>query len=380
MSARKDSYSLLGKPAYMKEGTTANFLLKSDKDVWYKGEIYKRYGFTNPMLAVLTFPRMVANIVKGYREFFSYKFQHTISNNLRTFCVTFRKNFFEGHKFLSKTTPNDIDKYHIRLSLIEQDLSDINAKPDKPKVICKIHDESLILDSNGHPGESALFSSITSGGNFEFENSSVIRNMDKLEDEGEVPQYILDTTQNILSNIESLGELLVKHCDEAVDTSRSHPPTTHTTSSELNGVYKLSGNNGATYIGNLKNSMYDGKGVYTWPNGDTYEGDWDNGKRHGKGVFTLFANGAKYEGDWVHDKKHGKGVTTWPNGEKVNQKYTHGVLDTFVAEGGATRRHKRLTRRRKRLVGRKGKKTYRKKKYGKTKKSRRFRRSVRSRR
>lgn len=49
-------------------------------------------------------------------------------------------------------------------------------------------------------------------------------------------------------------------------------------------------------------------------------------------------------------------------------------------EGGATRRHKRLTRRRKRLVGRKGKKTYRKKKYGKTKKSRRFRRSIRSRR
>jgi len=50
------------------------------------------------------------------------------------------------------------------------------------------------------------------------------------------------------------------------------------------------------------------------------------------------------------------------------------------AEGGATRKRKRLTRRRKRLIGRKGKKSYRKKKYGKTKKSRRFRRSVRSRR
>jgi hypothetical protein len=49
-------------------------------------------------------------------------------------------------------------------------------------------------------------------------------------------------------------------------------------------------------------------------------------------------------------------------------------------EGGATRKRKRLTRRRKRLVGRKGKKSYRKNKYGKTKKSRRFRRSVRSRR
>jgi hypothetical protein len=51
-----------------------------------------------------------------------------------------------------------------------------------------------------------------------------------------------------------------------------------------------------------------------------------------------------------------------------------------LTEGGATRRHKRLTRRRKSVFKRKGKKSYRKKKYGKTKKSRRFRRSVRSRR
>lgn len=49
-------------------------------------------------------------------------------------------------------------------------------------------------------------------------------------------------------------------------------------------------------------------------------------------------------------------------------------------DGGATRRHTRLTRRRKGVFKRKGKKSYKKKKYGKTKKSRRFRRSGRSRR
>ena len=54
--------------------------------------------------------------------------------------------------------------------------------------------------------------------------------------------------------------------------------------------------------------------------------------------------------------------------------------DNAASQGGATRRHKRLTRRRKSVFKRKGKKSYRKKKYGKTKKSRRFRRSVRSRR
>jgi hypothetical protein len=61
-------------------------------------------------------------------------------------------------------------------------------------------------------------------------------------------------------------------------------------------------------------------------------------------------------------------------------KHCDSINSVNASQGGATRRHKRLTRRRKRLVGRKGKKTYRKKKYGKTKKSRRFRRSVRSRR
>ena len=49
-------------------------------------------------------------------------------------------------------------------------------------------------------------------------------------------------------------------------------------------------------------------------------------------------------------------------------------------QGGATRKHTRLSRKRKSVFKRKGKKSYRKKKYGKTKKSRRFRRSVRSRR
>jgi hypothetical protein len=54
--------------------------------------------------------------------------------------------------------------------------------------------------------------------------------------------------------------------------------------------------------------------------------------------------------------------------------------ENTASQGGATRRHTRLTRRRKSVFKRKGKKSYRKKKYGKTKKSRRFRRSVRSRR
>jgi hypothetical protein len=396
MFARK-SYSPLKdleKPAYMKEGTTANFLLESDLGKYYKGEIYKSYG---------------------YGEFFSYKFQHNINGAPRTFCVTFRKKFY---------------KYHIRLSLIEKKL-DESGDTDNPKVICKTRHESLILDSKGDPGNPPIFSSITSGSNFEIENSSIIRNMEELDSEA-VPKYISDTTQKIVEN-EDLGKLLVEHCDVVVDTSHSPPPTPHitshsppptppTTSSEPDSVYELP--NGTIYIGKLKNGMFDGKGVYTWPNGDKYDGGFVAGKRHGKGVFTS-ADGDKYDGDWENDKRHGKGVLTfkngnmydgdWENGKRQGKgvsftngdtyegkwengnKHGKGVLtfangDTYdgmwengkpvkvVSEGGATRRHTRLSRRRKSVFKRKGKKSYRKKKYGKTKKSRRFRRSVRSRR
>lgn len=58
----------------------------------------------------------------------------------------------------------------------------------------------------------------------------------------------------------------------------------------------------------------------------------------------------------------------------------HCTSENTASQGGATRKHTRLSRRRKSVFKRKGKKSYRKKKYGKTKKSRRFRRSIRSRR
>jgi hypothetical protein len=58
----------------------------------------------------------------------------------------------------------------------------------------------------------------------------------------------------------------------------------------------------------------------------------------------------------------------------------HCNSENNASQGGATRRHKRLTRRRKSVFKSKGKKSYRKKKYSKIKKSRSFRRSIRSRR
>ena len=37
-------------------------------------------------------------------------------------------------------------------------------------------------------------------------------------------------------------------------------------------------------MGDFKNSMFDGKGVMTYPNKDTYDGEWKDGQKHGGDV------------------------------------------------------------------------------------------------
>lgn len=255
---------------------TAEFLLKSDPNIYYIGGIYKNQKNT-PIATIMTGLKQLATKVAGFGEFISYKFEHDINGTPRTFCITFRKKYTS----LFRDYP-----YYIRLSLIEKE--DENSD----KVKCKQKGESMMLKPDGTLEHSEYvkesdgmyvttseiskhhfnknFSSITSG-QFSTEISEV-KDMDEIT-EGDLPSGITAAVGSIKEKIDILGKTLVNHCE---------------------------GNNG--------------------------------------------------------------------------------VLDTIVPEGGATRRHTRLSRRRKSLFKRKGKKSYKKKKYGKTKKSRRFRRSVRSRR
>lgn len=46
-------------------------------------------------------------------------------------------------------------------------------------------------------------------------------------------------------------------------------------------------------VGDYKDDMPNGNGVYTYASGDTYDGDWVNGKRHGTGSYTYSRSNAK---------------------------------------------------------------------------------------
>ena len=56
------------------------------------------------------------------------------------------------------------------------------------------------------------------------------------------------------------------------------------------------------YIGEFKNGVYEGKGIYYYNNGDKYEGNFKNGVKEGKGI-EYYNNGDKYEGNFKNGVK-----------------------------------------------------------------------------
>lgn len=71
---------------------------------------------------------------------------------------------------------------------------------------------------------------------------------------------------------------------------------------------------GNKYEGYWKNDLMHGYGVYT-RYGDTYTGEFRRGKKSGKGSM-VFKDGSKYAGQWRDDLMHGEGVYTYPDGKQ----------------------------------------------------------------
>ena len=88
--------------------------------------------------------------------------------------------------------------------------------------------------------------------------------------------------------------------------------------------------NGDIYIGDMKNSLPDGKGKYIFANKDIYEGDFKKGDMTGKGIFTFCSGGAKYEGDIEKGYFNGKGKMIWNNGIE----YSGEFLDSYLNGNG----------------------------------------------
>ena len=67
------------------------------------------------------------------------------------------------------------------------------------------------------------------------------------------------------------------------------------------------------YEGEMKDSIFHGKGKLIMSNGDIYEGDFVNGEKEGNGKL-IFEDKTEYEGHFEKGEFHGKGNMKWANG------------------------------------------------------------------
>lgn len=103
-------------------------------------------------------------------------------------------------------------------------------------------------------------------------------------------------------NFEGIGTLRTKN--EKIEAKWS--------SGNVIGTATVTYDDGAKYIGEMKEGRKNGKGTYFWPTSQ-YEGDWVMGDRTGFGIYRWDDRTVFY-GTWIKDNREGSGVTVFDNG------------------------------------------------------------------
>ncbi|XP_038677637.1 MORN repeat-containing protein 1-like [Scyliorhinus canicula] len=84
------------------------------------------------------------------------------------------------------------------------------------------------------------------------------------------------------------------------------------------------------YVGEVKQQMRDGFGLYVYPNSFfQYEGEWKKGKKHGIGKF-LMKDGSYYEGEFLNGEIEGNGVRYWAaSGNEYCGQFSQGEIHGY---------------------------------------------------
>jgi hypothetical protein len=82
---------------------------------------------------------------------------------------------------------------------------------------------------------------------------------------------------------------------------------------------------GTQYVGHWKFRERNGHGELTFPDGRRYVGEFKSDKRHGKGTL-FFPDGRKYVGDFENGERTGQGTMTYPDGRTVSGEFKNGEL------------------------------------------------------
>jgi hypothetical protein len=91
--------------------------------------------------------------------------------------------------------------------------------------------------------------------------------------------------------------------------TETYPSTKEYSSYKFKTIEYTSGDK---YIGETKNGVRDGYGVYVWSNGNIWFGYWDDGDRKGTGMYLS------YNGNWEKQKCNGDNCTTLASSTESN--------------------------------------------------------------
>ena len=96
-----------------------------------------------------------------------------------------------------------------------------------------------------------------------------------------------------------------------------------------NGILKLGRiflPNGDIYEGEIKNSLFNGKGKMIYSNGTIFEGNFINGERGNYGKI-IYDDGSYYLGNFKNDLPNGKGEFKWKNGYIYKGNFIDGKIE-----------------------------------------------------
>lgn len=81
---------------------------------------------------------------------------------------------------------------------------------------------------------------------------------------------------------------------------------------------------GASYYGQMVNSMRHGKGTFRDSEGNVFTGDFVEDHINGKGIYRM-KDGTRYEGEFKDDLQHGFGREVWNDGAVYEGQYSEGL-------------------------------------------------------
>jgi len=82
--------------------------------------------------------------------------------------------------------------------------------------------------------------------------------------------------------------------------------------------------NHSVYKGDVKNGKPDGLGIMVDNIGGKYIGEWKNGLFHGQGIFTSLNGSMYYLGGFKKGERNGQGKQTFPDGRRFVGEYKGG--------------------------------------------------------